>query len=491
MAKTRNYLLPIAAAVALVACGGGSDNGTPGADITSGKAIDGYLSGSTVFCDMNENHVQDAGEMTTTTDSGGNYSFDALCSGPIAVYGGVDTATDYPFRGLMKSPGGTVVTPLTSLLAASDLSPEQLAAALGLPDDLDVTTTDPMLSGNEPLLKKTLAVQHILQELAIVFGTLTNPNQVPNLYAFVAHALADTIIAAPGTPLLSADGEVDENLVKSAIQQAVTLINSEGTFGQVDLTATDVSEVADQVIAETKQFLLALDADLITLAKQLQNPLKNPPDTDTAKKNYVSPKDNSFQINGNTYTLQQFDTGIAVGELGTIGVDYSITGSPKIDTIVDAAMSVNEEGGKRILQVKVEQVHIKRDASGTMTLDYTPDTKVHVYARDAEGTSFNASVTDVSFNPITIENNALTFNYNKLVERITTDAQNDTMFKAEHFIGVTGTFDIELVVSNNFNLRYEGGEPLPVTNIGIFNTDRGVTGPGIIGRLTLTGGGAT
>jgi hypothetical protein len=490
MAKKRNLLLPIAAAAVLVACGGGSSSGDSsdgGSNITSGRAVDGYLSGATVFCDVNANGTADVGEMSTTTDGDGYFNFDAVCNATIAVFGGIDTATDYPFRGLMKTPaGGKFVTPLTSLLASSGLTPAQLASSLGLDANIDVTKTDPMLAGNEVVLKKSLAVQQIVQGLADYFGTLTSPNAVTTLYAKVAPALGKVLIANPNTPVVTANGRVDPPMITAIIKQATDDLEADSTLAQGAVTETDISDLAAQLIIETEQFLQALDANLITVAKTLQNPLKPPMETDTAKKNYVSPKGNKFLLNGEETTLVEFQSGVVTNGLETIGVEYSVTGTPKIDTVVDAAMSVTEAGGSRILQVKVEQLHIKRNSqTGEVTLDYTPNTQVHIYARDAQGTSFNASVHDVTFDPISIVGNALTINYPKLVNRITSDAQNNTVFKAEHFVGVTGTFDVKLAVSNNFNVRYEGGAAMPVINIGIFNTSKGVYGPGIAGRLTI------
>jgi hypothetical protein len=41
-----------------------------------GTAIDGYISGATLFLDVNKNGVLDAGEPSTTTDSNGEYNLD-------------------------------------------------------------------------------------------------------------------------------------------------------------------------------------------------------------------------------------------------------------------------------------------------------------------------------------------------------------------------------------------------------------------------------
>lgn len=65
---------------ALTACGGGGgggNNATPGGTTSttiSGKVIDGYIRGATVYWDCNSNNQLDAGEISTITTAGGNYT---------------------------------------------------------------------------------------------------------------------------------------------------------------------------------------------------------------------------------------------------------------------------------------------------------------------------------------------------------------------------------------------------------------------------------
>ncbi|NJR25623.1 MAG: hypothetical protein HC786_27535 [Richelia sp. CSU_2_1] len=77
-----------------------------------GTAIDGYISGATVFLDANKNGIKDTNEPSTTTDSNGKYnleipleSFDKNKNGQIepeegnlVAFGGTDTATGLPLK---------------------------------------------------------------------------------------------------------------------------------------------------------------------------------------------------------------------------------------------------------------------------------------------------------------------------------------------------------------------------------------------------------
>lgn len=135
----------IAAALVLAACGGGTTADT--AQTISGKVVDGYIEGATVFLDVNKNGQLDSGEVSTTTDTNGAYSLKAdanvLAQNPLWVLvpqGAKDA--DAP-NGVVASaytmaamPGQTTVTPLTTLLlyhAASQAG--GLTPLLAMPSD--------------------------------------------------------------------------------------------------------------------------------------------------------------------------------------------------------------------------------------------------------------------------------------------------------------------------------------------------------------------
>ena len=133
---------------------------TEAPDVTfGGEVIDGYIRGGTVFVDTNENGLFDAGEISTTTDSLGNFILtvpDEQSTFPIVIVGGVDISTGLRFEGVMKAPAGsTVVTPLTTLMqeliengtaANEDAAQTIVAAKLGLTNlgDIDLKDFDPV-----------------------------------------------------------------------------------------------------------------------------------------------------------------------------------------------------------------------------------------------------------------------------------------------------------------------------------------------------------
>ena len=214
MFKKKQTILWLAIAASLSACGDSTESAlptTPTPVASSGKAVDGYLSGSNVLCDTNKNGTADAGEATATTNSTGDFTFAAGCSGTIVVTGGNDATTGFPFKGMLKAPAGSAVaTPLTSLLADTGMTAAQLAAALGLPAGTDVTKLDPADGKHNDLLRTTLAVQQIVQQLANTLANLAGSTEIASLYSKVGTALASALQASGSTPLFSADGSINQ-----------------------------------------------------------------------------------------------------------------------------------------------------------------------------------------------------------------------------------------------------------------------------------------
>ena len=99
-----------------------------------GRSVDGFIQGGTVFLDANFNAVVDVGEPTTITNRNGQFELvipaatftqlDAnqdgvldLTEGRLAMVGGIDSASELPFEGILTAPVGVAtITPFTSLV---------------------------------------------------------------------------------------------------------------------------------------------------------------------------------------------------------------------------------------------------------------------------------------------------------------------------------------------------------------------------------------
>ena len=320
MLKQKNTIISIAVALLVAACGGGggsstapasgTDTGTgttgstPGsgtdtgtgtgtgggttapASTTAGKVADGYISGAVVYCDANNNGVRDAGEAIAITGAQGDFSFAAACSGTVVASGGNDTATGLPFRGMLKAPAGsTVVTPATTLLAGGAFASDKAAASLGMPAGSDITKTDIGARGtggvpaSAEALKRSLALQQIVQQTADTIGALTSsqtPAQIQAIYAEAAKAAAAVLSANAATPLIDAGGAVNASLVNAIVQQAIgnlsqsTVASIGGAKGSIGAfnRANVAAFVSAAIAAEAEVLAKTANSDALTKTTQ-------------------------------------------------------------------------------------------------------------------------------------------------------------------------------------------------------------------------------
>ncbi|MFC6519358.1 hypothetical protein ACFQAT_05750 [Undibacterium arcticum] len=442
MFKKKNSILWLAMTAALTACGGGGSSSpspattstatTTQATPSSGKAVDGYLVGSTVFCDVNKNGVFDAAtETTTTTLAGGAFTFAAGCSGTVVVTGGTDATTNYAFKGTLKAPAGSAVaTPLTSLTADTGMTAAQLATALGLPAGTDVTKLDPADGSHQNLLRTTLAVQQIVQQLANTLGTLAASSDTSGIYTKVANAVAATLLANPSLPMFGADGSVNLTVLTAAAKGAVASMAADSKFNVFTISDANLAAMAAQIGAQAQQFLNASDADLANLASKLQNPAAAPIDT-TATTAYLALQSDSVRINGNQISYASLTAGASISTPTTFGLDFSITGAPAIDTVANLALELVEVGGQsRVLQLMIDKVNIK-NVNGQLSIVPDATAKVYVYGHTGSGNDINLTLNDLTFKPITVTNNSLTLNYKSLVNKVLASVDNTTQTTAQ------------------------------------------------------------
>ncbi|CAN7309869.1 hypothetical protein LJR220_001628 [Bradyrhizobium sp. LjRoot220] len=175
-------------------------------DFYFGNAVDGYISGSTVFVDFNENGILDNGEFSTTTDANGAYALPLGLGGSIVITGGTDTSTHLPFNTTLTAPSGsTSVTALTTLvqkIAATNggnvfAAEQRVAAAFGLPATTVVTQVDPIAAvragqadGSRLVFATTAALNTLI--LLEAAGATGDPTAV--LAARIGNAPFGTII---------------------------------------------------------------------------------------------------------------------------------------------------------------------------------------------------------------------------------------------------------------------------------------------------------
>jgi hypothetical protein len=465
---SKKSLLSIAVTLALAACGGGGGS-TAEPAATSGTAVDGYLSGATVFCDTNGNGVLDTGEASVTTNASGKYTFTQQCSGTVVVTGGTNADTSYPFGGVLKThAGASIASPLTTLMVEGNMTAAQLAAALGL-GDIDVTKVDPITHTDAKLLKATLAIQQILQQLANGAGNGTN---AAAFYAKVAPALA-AAIKNGSNPLFGTDGSVDGTVLSAAITAALQANN---------VTGASVPALLAQLREQCEAYTKAVDGtELSELVKSLQNPNLAAPDT----VNYLALKDDSITLNGTVQTLASVGTGVTLNGLSTASLQFSLHGTPGASRTASLGMELTEVGGTgRKLQVMIDKVNVTV-TNGMVGASIPTDAKVYVFGHKADGTNVEVTLQDMSaFDPITVTDNTLNLHYDRIVSKVLDASTNDALPTAQAFTSLTGTFALKIAV-HGLNVRHEDATPLTLTTVNVTGSGQSVMGAGISGSLTI------
>lgn len=282
-------LIPAAAAVCVIAaCGGGGGSAPPGtqppatATPTSGVAVDGYLIAATALCDANGNGTADTGEAIAVTGPNGRYTFADGCSAVVVVTGGTDADSGLRFRGVLKAPAGaTVASPLTTLIVAG-MTQAQLLSSLGLPASTDLLNTDPALRSNgalvnADLLKKSLAVQQLLQQTTDVFAGLAGSSDTGVLQQIHAEVAAAAGVLLQGSGALNTGGTVSNAVVAGLVQAAATRVGaSTAVPAAVRSAVAAVNAEALGVVTagalklQAEALLQAADTDVVAVAAARQ-----------------------------------------------------------------------------------------------------------------------------------------------------------------------------------------------------------------------------
>jgi len=287
-------------------------------DGISGIAIDGYISGATLFLDANKNGIKDTNEPSTITDTSGKFNlnipfetFDKNQNGEIdadegniVAFGGTDTATGLPLETPVTAPAdASVVTLLTSLVAdliekgvESESAQSLVKAALSLPAEVDLTRLDPILAtnNNQPggvqVLVAMVKVQNfITQTSALIDGassvantdivkavvsSITNPIQSGTVLNLSNAAVVEPIIQQAAAKIQQIDPSFNSQKVTQITSQAATVMataNQRIDAAVSNPTATSIPEAVARVqqvaLGPTTQDFKAIGAGNKTISQ--------------------------------------------------------------------------------------------------------------------------------------------------------------------------------------------------------------------------------
>ena len=237
--------LAVLGTVGIAAAANSGNSSTPPATTApaQGTVIDGYLSGATVFIDVNGNGQLDTGEPSTTTDAQGNYTLPGGVAGTIIAFGGTDISTGLEFKGALKAPSGsTVVTPLTTLvtdLVAREGSVANAEAAVframglaSLDSGINLLTFDPVAAAQSTdaarqsaglqLQKGAVLVANMVTDLVAKIQQSSGASDAQrddiarDVFSTLADRIGDNALTAAGIATL-ATGLIDQVAARSTV----------------------------------------------------------------------------------------------------------------------------------------------------------------------------------------------------------------------------------------------------------------------------------
>ncbi|MEM7197454.1 MAG: S8 family serine peptidase, partial [Pseudomonadota bacterium] len=231
----------------------------------SGVVVDGYISGATVFIDVDNDGIQDTNEPVTTTNAFGVFDFGTNANfGDIVASGGTDISTQSAHATTYSAPSGsTVVSPLTTLVdrVAADgnmtvsLAQTRVRDAFGLDSSIRLLTFDPIAaisSSTTTIASRAtgLAVQTAATQIdtfidlasALLLGTGASTSSAQSLQATIA-ALSVQIRSLQSGQTIALGERAS---VQSVIEQAIT---NSGATADVQTRTTALAGDTAQIVA--------------------------------------------------------------------------------------------------------------------------------------------------------------------------------------------------------------------------------------------------
>jgi len=392
--------------LALVAvAGGGGSAAAAAAASSSGAVVKGPLSGAFVFRDANGNYQFDAGEESTTTNASGAYTLAGSGGSIIATNNpdgdaaaATDTFSGASFSGLLAAPNNaSVVTPLTTLLAADPtLTVAKLQAVLGL-DGVDLLTFNPFgagVSDADKLKVEKVAVQ--VQEVLVSMGGAVADSGV-NLGAAVksvAKALGETLGAADAgadaaaTLSTALDGVITKVVAVNPTVNT-TVLNSAKTG--IATAITSVQNAADldglKTVAKSSADALAAKASAAGFVKENFNIAVNATEDVATGGTGSAAGPTASVVNASRAKLYDYFDGVGAAPsaapkmtIDLSGYEFSGSGT------MDLAASLSKEGVTESLTIAITDVAVTTE--GGLALGANQTASVSIKLGDTELATF-------------------------------------------------------------------------------------------------------
>ena len=165
-------------------CSGGGGDASSSVSVTgtttiAGITVDGYISGATIFIDVNDNFSLDSSELSTTSDNSGVFEVQ-YSNGNLISLGGMDQDTQTQLNNfllvhqLSGYEGTKAITPVTSV-AAFISADTNINTLLGIDSSIDISSFDPVANKGDAGINDYLYEKgNQLTVLAFSLQNLTN-----------------------------------------------------------------------------------------------------------------------------------------------------------------------------------------------------------------------------------------------------------------------------------------------------------------------------
>ncbi len=190
----------VAVALASSGCGGGGGGGDTSpppapppatkATVQNGKVIDGYVSGATVWLDINGNHVKDADEPSTVSKAAGAYQLELneaqrACLPYATLYVDVPVGAVDEDSGPVKEAYQMAVPPQFQPISVDQvLHISPLTTAIWDQVRTRITATDPKLNSCEQLRQNQSLRESMINEIKTVMGDLVQRHNLSEARIF-------------------------------------------------------------------------------------------------------------------------------------------------------------------------------------------------------------------------------------------------------------------------------------------------------------------
>lgn len=433
---------------ALTACGGShrseyENKNPPASKALSGVVVDPYISGATVFCGESTSTVK------TTTNSAGQFTFDAGCDKALTVTGGTDTGTGLPFTGTLQYPTSTlanvVITPISTIAVLTGTDLNALGTKLGL--DL---TKDPMT--DKALLQATVSAQQLIVQLQ---NTLVTTGATPaDAQKGIAAALKTALNALPANTTL------DLTSIPTATIQ--TLVTNAATTAGKPITAEDAAKLALAVkdnVQKVSDAIAALPAGAITPDTFKANVADVVKDAAASTPKVVA--SNFLGLTGITFGSNAATTAAAIlaanaanplivtAPLDQFKVALTQTGTAaanKLAVSYVVASTVNGVATTKEINFVFDQVSFTFGTDGKVTSFKLPANSKYDYEITGGTTAAKGNSTNAKEDTFTVENGAVEFSITNLLDRAAKISGN--AFKVADYKPAAGNTVTFTVASN-------------------------------------------